>query len=64
MYQRKRAVTVATEGGVIKMDNYPCDDCSMRDDCDGWDAQFCCELCQYLYEDDELPCDTCNKEDI
>lgn len=44
-------------------DKYPCDDCDMKHNCDGWDAQFCCTLCMYLYGD-ETPCDTCNSEDI
>ena len=44
-------------------DEYPCNNCPTKDYCDGWDAQFCCTLCMYLYEDD-TPCDTCNSEDI
>lgn len=42
-------------------DEYPCDACDYN--CDGWDAQFCCTLCMYLYGDD-TPCDTCDPMDI
>ena len=45
------------------MDDYPCDSCAMKNNCDGWDAQFCCKLCMYLY-DGEPNCDDCNPEDI
>lgn len=41
----------------------PCDSCEMYDHCDGWDAQFCCTLCEWL-SGDETPCDICNPADI
>lgn len=42
-------------------DDYPCNDCSQEDYCDGWEAQFCCSLCSwYGYEH----CDDCNPMDI
>ena len=40
-------------------DDYPCDNCPQ--DCDGWEAKFCCELCQYLGGGD---CDDCDPMDI
>lgn len=48
------------------MDNeYPCNSCPSSDTCDGWEAQFCCTLCHYLYDDEDgPPCDTCDPMDI
>ena len=40
-------------------DDDPCSTCS--NDCDGWDAQFCCLRCKYYGQDD---CDNCNPMDI
>ena len=40
-------------------DDYPCDDCG--NDCDGWEAQFCCRLCHYNGGGD---CDSCDSMDI
>lgn len=42
---------------------YPCDNCSFRDSCDGWEAQFCCRLCQWEYGDD-VDCSDCDSWDI
>lgn len=28
-------------------DDYPCNNCSQSEYCDGWEAQFCCALCRY-----------------
>ena len=42
---------------------YPCDTCDERDTCDGWEAQFCCRLCQWRYGED-TPCDECDPMDI
>ena len=47
------------EKAVSVMSDYPCDNCDMT--CDGWDAQFCCTLCQYLGGRD---CDDCDPWDI
>lgn len=44
-------------------DDYPCNNCSMSDYCDGWEAQFCCTLCHYICGDD-TPCDDCDPMDI
>ena len=44
-------------------DGYPCDTCSSRDSCDGWEAKFCCELCNYLY-DGNPDCEDCDPMDI
>lgn len=41
------------------MSDYPCDNCDMN--CDGWDAQFCCTLCEYLGGRD---CEDCDPWDI
>lgn len=43
-------------------DDYPCDSCSSSDACDSWEAQFCCTLCHYNF--DEPNCDECNPMDI
>ena len=42
-------------------DNYSCDNCPDKDSCDGWEAQFCCRLCEYLGGRD---CDECDPMDI
>lgn len=42
-------------------DDYPCDNCPDKDSCDGWEAQFCCWLCEYLGGGD---CDECDPMDI
>lgn len=42
-------------------DGYPCDNCSKADYCDGWEAQFCCDLCHYNGGGN---CDTCDPMDI
>lgn len=41
----------------------PCDDCGERDMCDGWEAQFCCTRCQWMFGE-LTPCDDCNPADI
>lgn len=43
-------------------DDYPCDNCGSADNCDGWEAQFCCTLC--CYYNDEPDCNNCNPMDI
>ena len=42
-------------------DPHPCDTCSHSDFCDGWDARFCCTLCQWYGMTD---CDNCDPMDI
>lgn len=42
-------------------DEYPCESCVNKDDCDGWEAQYCCTLCVYLGADD---CEHCDPNDI
>ena len=42
-------------------DPCPCDTCANRDHCDGWDARFCCTLCQWYGMTD---CDNCDPMDI
>lgn len=44
-----------------KDDDYPCDDCPMEQWCDGWEAMFCCVLCEYY---GMKHCDTCDPWDI
>ena len=64
MWQKRLALIVIIKEGVIRMnDEYPCDACDYKDSCDGWDAQFCCTLCMYLYGDN-TPCNTCDPMDI
>lgn len=42
--------------------DYPCDTCSSKDHCDGWEAHFCCILCledeRYRYKH----CPVCGKK--
>lgn len=42
-------------------DDYPCNNCPSADNCDSWEAQFCCTLCHY-YNDEH--CDDCDPMDI
>lgn len=44
--------------------DYPCDNCSWKDGCDGWEAQYCCILCTYNYGEGNTPCDWCDPWDI
>lgn len=41
--------------------DYPCNDCTLDDICDGWEARFCCTLCEWLGGGD---CDDCDPWDI
>lgn len=51
------------QGGLMMpYDDYPCDSCSDRDRCDGWEAQFCCTLCRYYNADPD--CENCDPWDI
>lgn len=42
-------------------DPCPCDTCASQDSCDGWDARYCCTLCQWYGMTD---CDNCDPMDI
>lgn len=42
-------------------DPCPCDTCASQDSCDGWDARYCCTLCQWHGMTD---CDNCDPMDI
>lgn len=42
-------------------DDYPCNDCSKAEFCDGWEARYCCTLCEYHGGGD---CDNCDPMDI
>ena len=42
--------------------DYPCDTCPSADHCDGWEARFCCTLCQYRNPDAD--CGECDHMDI
>ena len=46
----------------MEEDDYPCNTCASKDNCDGWDAQFCCTLCYYY--SDEPDCESCDPMDI
>lgn len=37
--------------------DYPCDNCAMADECDGWEAQVCSLLNYYFGIDDYDPYD-------
>lgn len=45
----------------VDAEEYPCDSCDQADFCDGWEAQFCCTLCQWSGYDD---CENCDPYDI
>lgn len=42
-------------------DDYPCDNCGSKDYCDGWEARYCCTLCEWYGGGD---CDDCDPMDI
>lgn len=42
-------------------EDYPCNDCPRAEDCDGWEARYCCELCEYMGRGD---CENCDPMDI
>lgn len=44
-------------------DEKPCNDCDKSEFCDGWEARFCCELCNWIYEGN-TPCDDCDPMDL
>lgn len=39
----------------------PCETCSNKESCDGWDAAYCCILCDWLGGGD---CENCDPWDI
>lgn len=43
------------------LDECPCNSCNDRDNCDGWEAIFCCDLCKWRGMED---CDNCDPFDI
>lgn len=43
-------------------DHCPCDDCDFE--CDGWDARYCCILCEWQYGKGNTPCEDCDPMDI
>ena len=45
------------------MSDHPCDNCSQKETCDGWEAAYCCTLCMYEYDGDP-PCEYCDPMDI
>lgn len=45
----------------VQDDESPCNDCGVSDYCDGWEAQFCCTLCQY---EGREHCEDCDPMDI
>lgn len=42
-------------------EKYPCSSCGQADKCDGWEAQFCCTLCEWMGANH---CDDCDPFDI
>lgn len=40
------------------MEKCPCKECDRA--CDSWEAQYCCDLCRWEYDDTEPPCDECD----
>lgn len=49
------------EGNDDMEDDCPCATCGQSDYCDGWEARFCCTLCEYLGGGD---CGSCDPMDI
>lgn len=45
-----------------QVDPTPCDSCPDKDNCDGWEAQFCCTLCRFQNEYPD--CENCDPWDI
>jgi len=43
------------------IDDYPCDICPSADFCDGWEAHYCCKLCEYYGIEH---CEDCDPMDI
>ena len=39
----------------------PCETCPTKDNCDHWDAAFCCTLCEWYGGGD---CESCDPWDI
>lgn len=53
-------------GSVSMIDGHidevcPCDTCSLAESCDGWEAQFCCTLCNWYGGGD---CENCDPMDV
>lgn len=46
----------------VEADPCPCDDCPDFDRCDGWESQFCCELC--IWSGGGWNCEECDPWDI
>ena len=46
---------------VFNDEEFPCNDCPKADWCDGWEARYCCTLCEYYGGSD---CDNCDPYDI
>ena len=51
------------DGVMMTHDDCPCNDCGMWEMCDGWEAQFCCTRCAWMF-DGNTPCDICDQMDI
>lgn len=49
------------EGDDGMWDECPCDTCDQQDYCDGWEARFCCILCEWMGGGD---CNSCDPMDI
>ena len=41
---------------------YPCESCDKYDNCDPWEAGYCCALCHYHNENPD--CENCDPWDI
>lgn len=50
------------ESEAIEEDDCPCNTCVSKDNCDSWDARFCCTLCYYYSDDPD--CENCDPRDI
>ena len=60
-------IVVQICGKVVHMskeypdEDYPCDNCPEAEFCDGWEARYCCTLCEYY---GGRNCDDCDPMDI
>lgn len=45
----------------MDFDEHPCTNCGSKENCDQWDAQFCCILCHY---EGTEHCEDCDPMDI
>lgn len=50
-----------TEATKMDDEKCPCETCANKESCDGWDAAYCCILCDWLGGGD---CENCDPWDL